>query len=174
MSLRTIMIFPEFENMDIINKIRKQFDPLADLVRPHITLVFPFESPMSNEKLAQILEERLAGMKPFQLELGGISKQEDVFGNYLFLNVLQGKEEVCHMHQVLCETEFQEFDKGLQYVPHMTVGKLVTAEELDKAYKQVKFMDSTFHTEVRKISVEMIGENEESIIVVEKVLGLQA
>ena len=171
MSLRTIMIFPEFENMEIIDEIRKQFDPLADLVRPHITLVFPFESSMSNEELAQILEQRLADIKPFQLELGGISKQEDVFGNYLFLDVLQGVEEICRMHQVLYENEFQEFNKGLQYVPHMTVGKLETAEELDNAYKQVKFMESTFHTEVRKISVEMIGENEESIIVVEKVLG---
>lgn len=105
MSLRTIMIFPEFENMEIIDKMRKQFDPLADLVRPHITLVFPFESSMSNEELAQVLEERLADMKPFQLELGGISKQEDVFGNYLFLNVLQGAEKICHIHQVLCENE---------------------------------------------------------------------
>jgi len=171
MSLRTIMIFPEFENVEIIDKIRKQFDPLADLVRPHITIVFPFEGSMSNAELAQVLEERLADIKPFQLILGGISKQEDIFGNYLFLNVLQGAEEICHIHQALYENEFREFDKGLQYVPHMTVGKLATVEELDRAYNQVKFMESTFHTEVRKISVEMIGENEESIIVVEKVLG---
>lgn len=171
MSLRTIMIFPEFENVDIIDKIRKQFDPLADLVRPHITLVFPFESSMSNAELAQVLEVRLQGIKPFRLELGGISKQEDVFGNYLFLNVLQGVEEIRYMHQVLYENEFQEFDKGLQYVPHMTVGKLPTVEQLDKAGAQVKSMEDTFRTVVRKISVEMIGENEESIIVVEKVLG---
>lgn len=171
MSLRTIMIFPEFENVEIIDKIRKQFDPLANLVRPHITIVFPFESSMSNVELAQVLEERLADIKPFQLILGGISKQEDVFGNYLFLNVLQGAEEICRMNQLLYANEFKTFDKGLQYVPHMTVGKLTTVEELDRAYKQVKFTESTFHTEVRKISVEMIGENEESIIVIEKVLG---
>ena len=28
MPLKTIMIFPEFNNMDIIEKIRKQYDPL--------------------------------------------------------------------------------------------------------------------------------------------------
>ena len=48
MSLRTIMIFPEFENMDIIDRIRDKYDPLARLVRPHITLVFPFENEMSH------------------------------------------------------------------------------------------------------------------------------
>lgn len=171
MSLRTIMIFPEFENMEIIDNIRKQYDPLAELVRPHITLVFPFESPMGNEELGRILQERLAGIKPFQLKLGGISKQEDIFGNYLFLNVLQGADEICLMHQVLYENEFQAFDKGLQYVPHMTVGKLATVEELDKAEARVKSLKDVFSTVVRKISVEMIGENEESIIVIEKELG---
>jgi hypothetical protein len=27
MSIRTIMIFPEFENIDVINDIRKKYDP---------------------------------------------------------------------------------------------------------------------------------------------------
>lgn len=84
MSVRTIMIFPEFENMEIIDHIRKRYDPLCELVKPHITLVFPFENQLSNEELAQILKVRLQGIKPFELKLGGISKQEDAFGNYLF------------------------------------------------------------------------------------------
>ena len=46
--LRTIMIFPQFKNIEIINEIRNRYDPLAKLVRPHITLVFPFENEMSN------------------------------------------------------------------------------------------------------------------------------
>lgn len=33
MNLRTIMIFPEFEDMEVIDKIREQYDPLAKLVR---------------------------------------------------------------------------------------------------------------------------------------------
>lgn len=55
MSIRTIMIFPEFENMDIIDRIRDKYDSLARLVRPHITLVFPFENEMSNEAIEEIL-----------------------------------------------------------------------------------------------------------------------
>ena len=47
MATRTIMIFPEFENIDIINDIRKKYDPLADLVFPHITLAFPFDSELT-------------------------------------------------------------------------------------------------------------------------------
>ncbi|MPQ44814.1 hypothetical protein [Clostridium tarantellae] len=32
------------KNINVITNIRKKYDPLADLVLPHITLVFPFES----------------------------------------------------------------------------------------------------------------------------------
>lgn len=48
---RCIMIFPEFENMSVINGIRDKYDPLAKYVRPHITLVFPFQSDISSIEL---------------------------------------------------------------------------------------------------------------------------
>lgn len=168
MSLRTIMIFPEFENMGIIDSIRKQYDPLAELVRPHITLVFPFESRKSNAELAEILNKRLHAVKPFELKLGGISKQEDAFGNYLFLNVIQGAKEINFIHQVLYDNEFKEFDIGVSYTPHMTIGQLPTIELLNNAFIKVKSVDGTFSTIVKKIAVEMIGDNEESIVVIEK------
>ena len=85
MSLRTIMIFPKFKDMDIIEDIRDRFDPLAKLVRPHITLVFPFEHDMSNEELTKILDNRLSEITPFDLEMHGFNKQAEEFGNYHFL-----------------------------------------------------------------------------------------
>lgn len=170
MCLRTILIFPEFQNMEIIDNIRNQYDPLAGVIKPHITVVFPFESRMSNEELMHILNERLQGIKPFELKLGGVSKQEDAFGNYLFLNILQGTEVIGYIHQVLYDNEFKEFDIGLQYIPHMTVGKLPTVEALNSAVRNIGSISDTFSTIVNKISVEMIGENEESIIIMEKEL----
>lgn len=41
MNLRTIMIFPSFENMKLIDSIREKYDPLAKLIRPHLLLFFP-------------------------------------------------------------------------------------------------------------------------------------
>ena len=35
---RDILIFPKFDNMDIINEVRNKYDRLANLVNPHITL----------------------------------------------------------------------------------------------------------------------------------------
>ncbi len=33
-----ILIFPKFDNIDIINEVRNKYDRLANLVSPHITL----------------------------------------------------------------------------------------------------------------------------------------
>lgn len=167
MSIRTIMIFPEFEDMEIIDEIREKYDPLAGLVRPHITIVFPFENQMSDNDIADILTNRLKMVHPFELVLNGISKQGDRFGNYLFLDVKEGNEEVSSIHNILYDNEFSEFDLGLGYKPHMTIGKLPTVEALNIAYEKVKDINSAFKTIVKKISVEMIGENEESIIIIE-------
>ena len=50
----------------------------------------------------------------------------------------------------------------------MTVGKLKTADELNDAYNSIKENRTMSKSKITKISVEMIGENEESIIVIEK------
>ncbi|MEG1003292.1 MAG: 2'-5' RNA ligase family protein [Clostridium sp.] len=171
MNTRTIMIFPEFENIDIINDIRKKYDPLADLVRPHITLVFPFDSELTNYDLNLYLEECLRGIKQFKVELQGFSKQEDKYGKYLFLNIVQGMDEIKGIHDVLYKDKLKEFEAGQDYVPHMTVGKVYSMELLDKALGDVNKYSDKFSTVVRKISVEMIGEHEESIIIIEHELN---
>ena len=50
----------------------------------------------------------------------------------------------------------------------MTIGKRPSPQLLDSAYNEIKDEKSCFCTIVDKISVEMIGEKEESIIVLEK------
>lgn len=171
MSYRTIMIFPEFDNMQIIDDIRNKYDPLAKLVRPHITLVFPFESDMSNEDVASILDTRLTNTSPFEVELKGFSKHSDPSGNYLFLDIIDGIENIIQIHDELYKYEFKNFDLwGADYIPHITVGKLSTENEMNEAYECIKGIDDSFSTIVSKISVEMIGENEESIIIIEKKL----
>lgn len=170
MITRTIMIFPEFENIDVINDIRKKYDPLVDLVLPHITLVFPFDSELTNDELSIYLKECLSGIQPFKIELEGFSKQVNKYGNYLLLNVVQGMDVIKYIHEKLYEDKLKQFDAGFDYVPHMTVGK-VASIELNKAFEDVNKYNDKFGTVVNKISVEMIGEHEESIIIIEHKLN---
>jgi 2'-5' RNA ligase len=170
MITRTIMIFPEFDNIDVINDIRKKYDPLADLVQPHITLVFPFDSELTNDELKLYLKECLSGIQSFKVELQGFSKQENKYGNYLILNVVQGMDVIKNIHDRLYKDKLKQFDAGYEYVPHMTVGKVSSTELLEKAFDDVSKCKDKFSTMVKKISVEMIGGHEESIIIIENEL----
>ena len=96
--------------------------------------------------------------------------QEDKYGNSLLLDVQKGAEDICCIHEVLYKNEFKQFDSGIVYKPHITIGKFQTEKELNDAYNDIKNMDELFITIVNKISVEMIGKNEESIILIEKML----
>lgn len=50
----------------------------------------------------------------------------------------------------------------------MTIGNLDTADKMEQAYEAVKGMDASFETMIEKVSVEMIGDNGESNIIIEK------
>lgn len=76
MSERTIMIFPKFSNMEIIDRMRRNYNPLADLVRPHTTLVFPFHSDIADAELGSHIENAISGIRPFSLQLAGIFKPD--------------------------------------------------------------------------------------------------
>ena len=170
MSERTIMIFPKFSNMEIIDRIRRNYDPLADLVRHHITLVFPFHSDIADAELGSHIENAISGIRPFSLQLAGTFKQEDAFGNYLFLDVKEGKKQLAQLHDRLYSGVLRPFSPKIPYRPHMTLGNLENRHALHAAYEAVKNISESFSTVAGTISVEKIGKQGESIILMEKKL----
>ncbi len=48
---RAVVIFPKCNNIKSINDIRDKYDPLANLIFPHITLVFPFVSDDTEKEI---------------------------------------------------------------------------------------------------------------------------
>jgi len=132
-----------------------------------ITLVFPFDSELTNEELSLYLKECLSDIQPFKIELEGFSKQENKYGNYLLLNIAHGMYEIKLIHDRLYKDKLKQFEIGYDYIPHMTVGRVSSAELLNKAFYDINKCYNKFSPVVKKISVEMIGENEESIIKIE-------
>lgn len=156
-------------NQNIIDVIRKKNDSLYNLVKPHITLFFPFQDKISNIELENKLEEYLIKIKPFKLILQGISTQKDNFGNYIFLNVKDGRKQIIDIYKNLYMNIWGQ-EKNYPYVPHMTIGKLQSKEKMIKAYEDIKGLDISFETFVDEIFVEEIGNQGESLIIIEKYL----
>lgn len=167
---RCIMIFPKFSNIGIIDEIRGKYDPLESHVRPHITLVFPFSSDIEFSELKNHLKNVLSLIEPFRVVFKGITPVKS-FGNYLFLNIENGRDEIIELHKRLyrgmLEAYHPQWLKSGGYLPHMTVGKIESEEEYKLAIEETKEIVDIFDTIVNKISVEIIDENEDSIIEME-------
>ena len=161
---RDILLFPKFSNIDKIEKVRKKYDELYGLIKPHITLAFPFNSEISNEELKESLKEHLKDVKKFKINMQGISLKKDERKdiNYIFLNFLNGKEEIIHIHNLIYEKVLNKKIK-FEYVPHITLGCIKDWEKIDKEILD-EILNEKFETLVDKIYLEKIGENEESII----------
>ena len=174
---RTIMIFPQFENINIINEIREKYDPLAKHVRPHITLVFTFESCLTSIEIEEHLKKVLDGTRCFTLTLQEIIKIDNPLGKYLFLCIKQGNEQIKEISKKLYTGILQSYKPDWlnddTFLPHMTIGSFTSKEDLDIAFKDTEAIKNNFTTIVDKISVEIIDENEDSIIETEVNLSNQ-
>lgn len=164
---RCIMIFPKFENIEVIDKVREKYDPLAKHVRPHITLVFPFDSDIESIALKEHILSVASKINQFEIVLQGIVPVKS-FGNYLFLKIQKGNEEIIKLHEKLytgiLEAHYPEWLSKGNFLPHMTVGSLDDEKKLEVAVNDTKDIDNLFKTTVNEISVEIIDENEDSII----------
>lgn len=155
---RSIVIFPQFDSdTDLIQNIRQQYDPLADKIAPHITLVFPFESEISSDALRQHIENSLDGFKSFSLSLQGISQEEE---NYLFLNIIKGQEQIIKLHDLLYSGILKQFlSEKHQYKPHVTVGRFQDLSIAQAAMNELKYCDYEFKTKINKVTTEIILED---------------
>lgn len=167
---RSIVIFPQFgSDTELIQNIRQQYDPLASKIAPHITLVFPFKSEISSSALHQHIKIRLNKFKPFKISLQGISQVQE---NYLFLNVVDGREQIVKIHNLIYSGILKQFlSKRHHYQPHITVGRFDNSSVIETAMDRLKSFDYKFKTEVNKISTEIILDDFSSTIDFEIVLN---
>ena len=160
---RSVIFFPEFCNMDVIHQIRSVYDPLANCIAPHITLVFPFDSGLMTEELRTHAVNALAGVGKFSVALQGITG--DARDGYLFLNVMQGNDQIIDLHDRLYAGLLSPFlSRRMTYVPHLTVGRLREKEAFEHAAEALATMQDRFEAVIGKVYVERIGEDESSLI----------
>ncbi|AZZ61650.1 2'-5' RNA ligase family protein [Oenococcus sp. UCMA 16435] len=160
--LRSILIFPQFPNGMEIDLIRRQIDPLYKNIRPHISLVFPFDSPISDDRLIVITQNALEKIGSFEIgleHLGG-----DLHGGYLWFKVRQGQKQIDFIHDLLYKSsELSVFlRKDIPYIPHLTVGQQLKAPRLEELSGQLNKRKFLFESEVQSVSIEHILPNNDS------------
>ena len=160
---RSIILFPCFDNIDAIHKIREKYDPLANCIAPHITVVFPFESDLTTDELKAHFSEALKGIKKFRVYLKEFTG--DFRDGYLFLNLKKGNDQVIELHDKLYGGILQRFFyRKATYCPHLTVGKLHDAAEFDRAIQALYSCDESFEAVIEKVHMENIHVDGNSIV----------
>ncbi len=156
--LRDVLIFPELDDVSLIQDIREKYDELADIVPPHITLAFPFDSDITNEELDRKLKNILSEYKEFSISLSGVSYHYDerVGVYYIYLDVTQGYDTIYEISKKIY-SEILNMEVPEKYIPHITLGSVEKINNIK--------LDHVFNTTVKNIVVEDIGENEESNII---------
>ena len=153
---RDILIFPKFKNINLIQDIRKKYDSLAELVPPHITLVFPFTDSITDELLVEKIRDCVKDIKPFEIKFKGVSLTKD---NYIFLNCITGNKEILNLHDKLYSQVLpSHLNTSIKYIPHITLGKANNIDFLEDFNYEFKDI-------IDEIIIEKIGKNDESIII---------
>lgn len=159
---RSICIFPVFSHMESIQQIRQKYDPLAEHIPPHITLVFPFESDLSTSEVVEHVRSAASTFTAFPLRLQTIY---GAAGGYLFLAVKRGNESIVELHDRLYTGILEQYvNRRYHYAPHLTVGRVEDEEKFREALKETECFQVSFETVVDTITVELIDGQENSHI----------
>ena len=136
-------------------RLRERHDPLARLVPPHLTLVFPFEDPISDEALEAEVGRAIGGGASFPVVLRRVTLHE---GEYLFLNVERGNDLLIALHDALYTVLARHRSSLHTFVPHITVGR-VARSEVAAALAASAACDGEIEGEVDRVSVYAIARD---------------
>ncbi|MCA8959459.1 MAG: 2'-5' RNA ligase family protein [Planctomycetes bacterium] len=153
---RVVVAFPSVINgpeWSEIRAVRERYDPLARLVAAHLTLVYPFEDPASDEVLRAHVIRATSGIAAFDVVLGGVTAHEN---EVLFLNVKVGNDAIVHLHDVLYAGLLApHLARQHTFVPHLTVGRL-SPSDLAVALEATAGLTSPIRARVDRVSVYRI------------------
>ena len=154
---RAILIMVNFSNINKIKEIQKKYYDIADKIEPHIAVVFPFDSEISDEELYNKLNEVLSKYRPFKIVCHGVSTPAQE-SNYRFLNIVESKDIIKNIsddiYRKIIPEHLQYRDK-YNYDPHISLAN----KPLDKEIE----LEDTFEMVVDSLYVERIGDDDESI-----------
>lgn len=112
--------YPKLEN-EKVEKFRKKYDPLVDVIEPHITLIFPLPANQIDEsQLVDHINKTLSKWKPFDIHLTGLKKSWDC---WLFLLIKKGGNSITKLHDELYTGILAKYlHKDIEFIPHISLG----------------------------------------------------
>lgn len=103
-----------------IGAMRRAYDPTCDLIKPHVTVVFPVPDSVEQMALVSHVQAVLDAWEPFRVGFGGLHKSAD---HWLFLTLTEGESEVKRLYQDLHTGILGPYRRwGADFLPHVGLG----------------------------------------------------
>ena len=143
-----IVIYPELKDDSKIENFRKKYDPYFQLIKPHLTLVFPFPD-LDREKIKNHLSKKIGEFGEFDLRLRGLEKS---FDNWIFLTMQDGNSKIIELHdQLYTGILKKELREDIKFIPHIGLGLLEKDEEYVVAENEAKNLDLDYKCKIKSM-----------------------
>ncbi|MFC1564758.1 2'-5' RNA ligase family protein [candidate division KSB1 bacterium] len=167
-----LVYFPENYCREI-DRIRKKYDPTFDLIKPHITVMFPVPGSAGEERVRQHVKNILAKWKPFSIRAGCLERSWD---NWLLLTLRDGSEKVIELYRYIYTGLLSDYcRRDIEFVPHISLGLFIKdraeyklkdpqkveldKEKFDKVYTEARALNLTFESMVDKLHLIELNDD---------------
>jgi 2'-5' RNA ligase len=120
-----LVYFPQLdpELRELIDEIRRKYDPTVNRSKPHITVMFPVPDSVGEPQLISHIQRVLREYSPFEIRFGGFHKSDD---HWLFLKLTEGQAQIKQLYQSLYTGILEKFrgdDTAMKkFEPHLGLG----------------------------------------------------
>ena len=147
---RALVLFPQANQLDVVERMRRRYDPQARFIAAHVTIVFPFDDPMPDAELRAHVLEATTGLVPFAVRFSGMSMVED----YIFLNPSAGGDRLVALHNRLYTGKLLRHRSRMHaFQPHITLGRVADPQARAEAVEIMRNSIGDFDAEVSAVSV---------------------
>ena len=164
-----IVAFLDLGSAPWVEKLRVKYDPLAQRVGAHMTLVHPFTTTLVWQALEAHIQTVSRQARPIALELQGVTGHQ---GEYMFLNVKRGNDEVIALRDALYSGPLSPYQEtSVTFVPHVTVGRLAGRIQFQEALSSARDYTEPVTTALDTLSCYRIDDDGQRVILNQYQLG---
>ena len=120
-----LVFYPQLDPglTELIDEIRRKYDPTVERSKPHITVLFPVPDKVGEPQLISHIQSVLSDWSSFDIRLGGFHKSHD---HWLFLTLTEGEAQVSQLYQLLLTGILAEYRRDdIEFVPHLGLGLFI-------------------------------------------------
>lgn len=158
---RALVVFPQATQFDVVERMRRRYDPQARLIAAHVTIVFPFDDPMSDAELRAHVLEATTGLSSFTIRFSGVTPADD----YIFLHPATGVDRLLALHKRLYTGPLRRHrSRTHTFQPHVTLGRVADDRSRVEATDIMRNSIVDFDAEVSAVCVFRLTGSDQGAI----------